>query len=194
MSKTSKIDMVGKRFGILTVISEVEERNKNGHILYNVICDCGKTKQVLGSSLRTGGSKSCNSCYLLTGTHGMWQTREFKIWSRMIYRCNPKHSEKKSNKNYSKRGIKVCDRWLTSFSNFYNDMGNAPTIEHSLDRIDVNGDYYPENCRWATAKQQARNRTNNNLFTYKDVTKCASEWCEEYNMATSTFYNRVKRG
>lgn len=187
---TKRIDLTGQRFGTLTVISEVPERNKNGHIVYNVICDCGKEKQVLGASLRYGGSRSCNKCYLLTGSHGMWKSKEFNTWQSMKDRCsnpnNPRY------KNYGARGIKVCDAWIKDFSQFFKDMGYSQGL--TIDRIDVNGNYEPSNCRWATPKLQARNRTNNISYTYNGSTKCMAEWCEILNMATSTFGNRIKRG
>ena len=190
MGITAKKDMIGKKYGILTIISEVEKRNKNNHILYNVRCDCGKEKQVLGSSLRSGSSRSCNKCYLLTGTHGMWKSKEFSIWSSMKDRCynpnNPRY------KNYGGRGIIICDRWINSFKNFYLDMGNSNGL--SIDRIDVNKNYEASNCRWANAKTQARNRTNNRKFTYSNETLCMSEWCEKLNMPISTFNNRLIRG
>lgn len=190
MGKTAKKNMIGERYGVLTVMSEVEIRNKNGHILYNVKCDCGKEKQVLGSSLRSGGSRSCNKCPLLTGSHGMWKTKVFQVWSNMKDRCNNKKST--SYKNYGLRGIIVCERWQKSFKNFYEDMGEPNGL--TLERIDVNGNYEPSNCRWDTPKKQARNRTNNTFFTYNNEEKCASEWCEILNMPTSTFRNRAKRG
>lgn len=190
MGKTTKQNMIGKKYGLLTVISEIEERNKNGHILYNVVCDCGKKKEVLGSSLRSGGSRSCNKCNLLTGSHGMCKSKEFSIWTSMKDRCcnpnNPRY------KNYGGRGIIVCDSWINSFKNFYSDMGDSKGL--SIDRIDVNGNYELSNCRWSNAKTQARNRTNNIKFTYLNETLCASEWCEKIKMPSSTFFNRLDRG
>ena len=190
MGKTSKQFMIGKKYGILTVMSEVKERNKNGHILYNVKCECGKEKQVLGSSLRTGGSRSCNKCSILTGSHGMWKSREFNIWQSMKDRCYNQNNIR--YKNYGGRGVVVCDRWVNSFKNFYCDMGDSNGL--SIDRIDVYGNYEPYNCRWANAKAQSRNRTNNAKFTYLNETLCMSEWCEKINMPTSTFLNRINRG
>jgi hypothetical protein len=190
MGITAKKDMIGKRYGILTVISEVEKRNKNNHILYNVRCDCGKEKQVLGSSLRSGSSRSCNKCYLLTGTHGMWRSKEFSIWSLMKDRCYNKNNPR--YKNYGGRGISVCDRWVNSFKNFYLDMGMSNGL--SIDRINVNGNYEPNNCRWATSLIQARNRTNNKRYLYLGDNLCVSEWCEKLNMPSSTFHNRIIRG
>lgn len=182
--------MVNKRFGILTVLFELQERNKNGHILYRVVCDCGKEKDVLGSSLRQGLSKSCNCCHLLKGTHGMWKTKVFRTWTSMLSRCsNPKDP---NYKNYGLRGITVCESWKNSFVNFYNYMGDSNGL--TLDRIDVNKGYYKENCRWANMKTQSRNKRNNKLITYKGDVRCASEWCEILNMSNSTFHNRLLRG
>jgi hypothetical protein len=190
MGKTSKQLMIKKKFGTLTVESEVFERNKNGHILYNVVCDCGKQKQVLGSSLRSGASRSCNKCFLLTGSHGMYKTREYSIWQSMKDRCyNPNNI---SFKNYGAKGIFVCERWINSFANFLSDMGESKGL--SIDRINVYGNYEPSNCRWATPVTQARNRTNNKIYSYLGETLCASEWCKKLNMPSSTFNNRINRG
>lgn len=190
MSKTAKKNMIGLRYGILTVLSEVKERNKNGHILYNVKCDCGKEKIVLGHSLRTGASRSCNKCHLLTGGHGMWKSKEFSVWGNMKDRCtnpnNPRY------KNYGGKGIIVCERWVNSFPNFFSDMGESNGL--TLERKDVSGNYEPNNCKWADAKEQARNRTNNVRYTYEKETLCVSEWCEKLNMKYSTFTHRIQRG
>ena len=190
MGKTSKQQMIGKRYGTLTVLSEVQLRNKNGHILYHVKCDCGKEKQVLGASLRSGASRSCNKCSLLTGSHGMWKSREFSIWQSMKDRCynpnNPRY------KNYGGRGILVCERWKESFKNFFDDMGKSNGL--TIDRIDVNGNYEPGNCRWTNPKIQARNRRNNKVYTYMNETLCVSEWCEKLKIPISTFHNRINRG
>ena len=190
MNKTNKIQMVGNQYGLLTVLYELEKRNKNGHIMYRVKCKCGKEKDVLGSSLRYMSSRSCNKCSLLTGSHGMYNTREFKIWQSMKNRCY--NTNDPIYKNYGAKGISVCDRWKNSFKNFIEDMGLSNGL--SIDRINVFGNYEPNNCRWANAKTQARNRTNNNVYTYKGKTLCVSEWCEILNMPTSTFNNRVIRG
>lgn len=187
---TSKKQMVGKKFGTLLVVKELEIRNKHGFIMYEVKCECGKIKKVLGSSLRNGSSRSCNKCYTLTGSHGMWKSREFKIWTSMKSRCN--NSNIPEFKNYGGRGIKVCDEWVNNFKNFYLDMGDSNGL--TLDRIDVNKGYSKDNCRWSNMKLQARNKRNNVVFNVNGNIKCASEICEELNMATSTFYNRLKRG
>lgn len=116
---------------------------------------------------------------------------EYRAYSNMKNRCyNPKNQ---AYKNYGERGIKVCDRWLgpDGFVNFLNDMGKRPSKDLSLDRIDVNGDYCPENCRWATQGQQANNRRTNTVIAYRGETKTISEWAKELNIGTTTLHARL---
>ena len=96
--------------------------------------------------------------------------------------------------SYGKRGIKICDKWLNSFEKFLEDMGKRPSKSHSIDRIDVNGDYTPENCRWADTKTQARNKRNTIIVNYKGVEKSVIELCEELNLNYSKIISRLKRG
>ena len=190
MRDTRKKNIIGLKYGTLTVLTEIKERNKYGHILYEVVCECGKLKKVLGSSLRNVKSRSCNKCHTLTGSHGMWKSREFKIWTSMKSRCsNPKDP---NYKNYGGRGIVVCDEWKTDFKQFYLDMGDSDGL--TIDRISVNGNYTKENCRWANMKTQSRNKRNNIYYKIEGVQKCVAEICEELNMARSTFHNRLLRG
>lgn len=190
MRDTRKKDIVGLKFGTLIVLNELKDRNKHGHIMYKVKCECGKEKEVLGSSLRNGSSRSCNKCYTLTGTHGMWKSREFRIWTSMKSRCSNPNDP--NFKNYGGRGISVCNEWINDFKQFYLDMGNSNGL--SIDRINVNDIYTKDNCRWADMKTQSRNKRNNVSYKINGVKKCISEICEELNMATSTFHNRLIRG
>src|SRR5215510_2760970 len=119
--------------------------------------------------------------------HGLTGTRVYKTWRSMKERClNPKNP---SYKCYGGRGIKICERWL-SFENFLADMGDKP-LGLTLERKDNNGDYTPENCYWATAKEQARNRGTNRYLTYNGITKTLTEWAEEKGMSPAALARRL---
>ena len=146
------IDLTGKRFGMLVVLRR-DERHHGRHIRWICRCDCGlPEKSVRGGHLNAGRAKSCGCNANIT--HGMHGSREYKSWEMMIQRCTNERYDKFSY--YGGRGITVCERWL-KFKNFFADMGKRPA-DRSLDRIDVNGNYEPQNCRWATKSEQMFNR------------------------------------
>lgn len=125
-------------------------------------------------------------------THGMTDSSEYKIWVGMIQRCtNPNH---KSYEKYGRRGIKVCDRWRQSFMNFFEDMGPRPSLEHSLDRRDNDSGYQPDNCRWATVDEQARNNSRNRILKFDGKSLCVSDWAYETGIPYSTILGRLDRG
>ena len=123
-------------------------------------------------------------------THGMSRTPEFEAWRQLRARClRPTH---RVFNRYKNRG--VCDRWAESFEAFYEDMGARPTAKHSLDRIDNNGPYAPENCRWATWPEQLRNTSQNVNLTHNGKTQCVTAWADETGIKSATLYSRLKRG
>lgn len=165
------INLVGAKFGRWTVLSRSE--NAGSKIMWLCRCSCGAQKAVRAGSLTRGRSTSCG-CWqreLATKsstTHNGSSTPEFMVWKSMLGRCSNPNC--KDWKNYGGRGIFVCDRWRAGFQNFLDDMGRRPSNEFSIDRVDVNGNYEPGNCRWATAKEQVDNR------------RPKSEWASAHNL------------
>ena len=155
------IDLTGQRFGKLIVIERAPNQGRN--TMWKCQCDCGSITTTRSDSLRSNMTRSCG-CLIgeVNSTHGMSRgdgSYLYEIWKHMRYRCtNPNNH---AWKDYGGRGIIVCERWMDSFENFYEDMGHRPSPNHSIDRIDNNGNYDPTNCRWATASQQQQNKRNN---------------------------------
>ena len=124
-------------------------------------------------------------------THNLTKTREYNIWGNMLYRCNTESSP--IYKAYGGRGISVCDEWH-SFEKFIDDMGFRPTVYHSIDRVDVDGNYCKENCRWATKKEQSRNRTNSSYLVVDGNKIQVDDYCEKYGVNVMAIKSRIKRG
>lgn len=122
--------------------------------------------------------------------HGKTKTLEYRTWRTIKQRC---HNEKHSHYSYyGGRGIKVCDRWMKSFENFLIDMGKKPSIKHTIDRKNSNGNYTPKNCRWATRKEQMNNTSWNVFIKYKGVTKSQTEWSELLGLHYNTIKYRLR--
>ena len=168
-------DPSGKQFGYWTVV-RFSHRNKRGELYWNCKCRCGTERAVKAPSLRSGRSTSCG-CYHLEAvtTHGMTESRTFVSWHTMLQRSQNPNS--RDYHSYGGRGIKVCKRWQASFENFLADMGERPDGK-TLDRKDVNGDYEPDNCRWATPSEQQRNRRDSRLFTFDGKTLSIAGWAD----------------
>lgn len=190
------IDLMGHQFGRLTVIKRVDNAN-DGHARWLCRCACRKITIVRSNNLRNGTTRSCG-CLAIDNTkqrsviHGYARKNKskiYQIWRSMINRCTNINS--KDYKNYGARGIRVCKRWF-KFENFLTDMGERPD-NMTLDRVDNNGNYCKENCRWATIKQQHRNMRSNIFFTINSETKCLKEWCEIRNLKYSTVSMRINQ-
>lgn len=192
-------DLTGKRFGRLTVLNRAENGPQK-QTRWNCVCDCETLVTVLSQSLRDGKTESCGCKRAqLIGersvTHGYCtqETRrnEYWIWQGMKQRClNPKEE---SYNNYGGRGITVCDRWLHSFDSFIKDMGACPS-GLTIERNNVNGNYEPGNCRWATRREQMNNMRRNRKFTHEGKTMTMAEWARVLNTPYARLRERIKRG
>lgn len=188
----------GTKFGRLTVRELVVGGDAN-HRKYLCDCDCGGTKITSEDNLKRGHCKSCGCLYKKIGgkskhgtRHGESKTRLYKIWSRMIWRC-----EKPSYKyfsSYGGRGITVCDEWhrFDVFKKWA--LSNGYSDELTIDRINNNGEYSPSNCRWATPGQQANNRRTNRFITYNGKTMTVAEWADYFGINKNRFSSAICRG
>lgn len=185
------IDRTGKRYGHL--VCEDWER-KNGKIYWKCKCDCGNTTYVKADNLANGHTKSCGCGQSKSNyKHGMTKTRLHRIWQRMIRRCCDKNEI--SFKWYGAKGVTVCDEWLgeNGFVHFRDwSIKNGYTDELSIDRIDCSKGYSPNNCRWATRKQQDRNKSNSLMYEVNGKTKNLADLAEEYGIKYQVLYCRLK--
>lgn len=191
--------LIGKKFHNLTVIDFAYKKNNAKYWLCK--CDCGNEKIIQQCHLTSGATHSCGckkkkqieSMNKERTKHGKRYTRLYKIWCNMKGRCeNPKAD---NYKYYGARGIKVCDIWEKNFENFYNwSIKNGYEENLTIDRIDVNGNYCPENCAWKTIKEQENNRRNNRVLMFNGIEKNVTEWSEELGINRETIYKRLRSG
>lgn len=193
--------MVGLRFGIQTVV-ESAGIDKHGQCLWLTVCDCGSpARSVQGAKLRRGESTSCgcakpSKCAAANTKHGASargrMTPEYRAWSNMIDRC-----ERQGNAQYADwggRGISVCDQWRHDFSAFLADVGPRPSSAHSIDRVDVNGNYEPGNVRWATKTEQNINKRTTRMLTFDGMTLTVKEWAHRTGQTSHGLDARIRCG
>lgn len=182
-------DVVGNRYGKWTVKSVFEE---NRRIKARCVCECGREANISVYSLESGQLRQCKCNAEIDGRykHGMAGSKLYTVWAAMKSRCYYKNNIDYGL--YSGRGITVCDEWKDDFASFYNWAINSGYVDGlSIDRIDNNKGYSPDNCRWATPKEQANNRRSNLLFTYNGETLTLKQWAERFGIKYTTLYNRI---
>ena len=192
---------VGEHHDHITVLEKLKEKTKDGRTIYLCKCDCGKYFKTSVSSVHKIKSCGCMTKeYIARGqrTHGESKTRLYEVWHRMKERCyREKH---KSYPEYGGRGITICEEWKNSYvafrdwalANGYDE--NAEYMVCTLDRIDVNGNYEPSNCRWVSMKVQCNNKRNNHTLTYNGETHTIAEWAEITGIQHCTLSRRLKKG
>lgn len=187
------IDLTGQKFNYLTVEKRLE--NAIGGIsVWLCKCDCGNYTKVRGSNLKNGAVKSCGCLKHIpyTKTHGMTNTRLYHLWHAMKNRCN--NPKVQSYKRYGGRGISVCEQWEKSFISFYEwAINNGYSEDLSIDRIDNNGNYCPENCRWIPLKEQCNNRKTNIVFEYNGEKHNLMQWCKLLDLDYKFIHSRIYR-
>lgn len=197
--KKVKNDLTGQRFGRLTVIG-VDDRDTRKTYFY-CQCDCGNVKSVRSDSLIAGAIRSCGCLKLeqdrinleANHSHKMSGTRPYWIWQDIKNRCYNPHDIRYDR--YGGRGITVIDEWRNDFSAFYEwSLKNGYADNLTIDRIDNDKGYSPDNCRWSTMKEQSRNRSTNINIRIGNATKTLTEWCEIFSVDSKTVFARYYRG
>lgn len=184
-------DISGQKFGRLTALHRLH--NTKGRVKWLCICDCGNLTEVVSTHLYSNHTKSCG-CLNREPTkghtkHGKKNTRLYHVWIGMKQRCYNKNH--KHYKHYGGRGIAVCSEWVDDFQAFYDwSINNGYEDNLTIDRMDVNGNYEPSNCRWVTMEQQNNNRRNTVYLTYNGKTQTMKEWSKELNVNVKTLYTR----
>lgn len=188
-------DRIGDIYGKLTVIEYGGSINKKVSV-WVCKCECGNIVSVRGGNLNTGNTISCGciSAELISNLskkHGLSGTSEHSIWAGMKSRCLNKNNS--AYENYGGRGIAICDRWLESFENFLEDMGERPSINLTLDRINNDGNYEKNNCRWGTKKEQSENRRSNVWYEHEGKKMIQKNWARYLGVNVKLFNKMLKR-
>lgn len=188
----------GEVFGRLTVVSFSHNTSKQQY--WHCLCTCGKETAVMRGSLLSKETESCgclrrdvvSQCQTTHGDTRKVRKAEYVCWARMIQRCE--NSRTRCFSDYGGRGIKVCLQWRESYETFLKDMGRRPSVKHSIDRIDNDGNYEPSNCKWSTRQEQSCNRRNNKVITYDGRTENISAWASILGISRTSLNSRIRRG
>jgi len=156
-------------------------------------CHCGKVFETDKDNFLNNGVRSCGCKQFAkrTTTHGMSKSKEYHCWVDMKMRCY--NTNNKAFENYGGRGITVCERWNNSFESFLKDMGFCPKDKQSIDRLDVNGNYCKENCKWADFTEQANNKRNSRILAYNGKSQTLTQWAKELKVPEPSLRFRLKR-
>jgi len=174
------------------VIVEPSWHEARGAWYAKCLCDCGKETTVRYEKLANKHTQSCGCLSVETATtHGKTNTEEYKIWANILYRCQTETAPNYAN--YGGRGITVCGRWQ-EFENFLEDMGVRPYPKASVDRIDVNGNYEPENCKWSSIREQASNKRNTHYVKYNEEEIALPVLCRQKNADLELTRSRINNG
>ena len=191
-------DLSGKVFGDLTVIKQLE-KNKSGKNRWLCECRCGRYTHTITHNILSGRVTSCNSCAVKRGSkgHKMSRTKLYYVWAGIKARCYNRNN--KSFHNYGGRGIVMCDDWKNDFLSFAEWSAKTGYSDGlSIDRIDVNGNYCPENCRWLTVAEQSRNRRDNIVIEHNGEKKILADWADELGinrmLATQRYDDCIANG
>ena len=188
-------DITGQRFGRLTVIENVG-RDKHRQVIWRCKCDCGKETIIRGYSLRSGNTQSCGCLQdevreKTHRTHGGVRTRLYTIWGGMKTRCLSPNEP--CYQYYGGRGIKVCNEWL-SFDAFREwALSHGYRDDLTLDRINVDGNYEPSNCRWLTIQEQQSNKRSNRVIEFNGESHTLQEWANLIGISHATLIERIER-
>jgi hypothetical protein len=204
MAHPKRYKLCGQRFGRWRVLRYAGAIPFGSGVAsaWECVCDCGTKRTVAGVNLVTGRSASCgclavDRCREVVTTHGHSsggeQSPEYMAWSHMLRRCtNPNN---KDFADYGGRGIQVCAQWRSDFIKFLEDIGPKPSPKHTLDRFpNNNGNYEPGNVRWATRREQARNRRSNRVITFRGISRPLVEWAEDIGISKGTLLQRILGG
>lgn len=194
-SKKRSIE-IGAKYGDITIIENLGKiKNNDEHDYYKIKCKCDTEQVIRDTLIKTGKKTCCYNCAKKLHSsykHGKTNTRLFNIWQSMKERCNLKTCH--AYKDYGGRGIKICDDWENNFINFYNwAMSNGYNDKLTIDRIDVNGNYEPNNCRWANKIVQANNCRSNRLLTLNGETYTMAEWGRKTGIGGYNIENRLNK-